>query len=437
MRGAKSRNRGEKTNNPMAMQGEARPYLLNSFWLLAEQALRMIAGFAVGIYVARYLGASQYGSLSYALAFVAVFAAMARLGLDGVVIRALVSDPARRELLLGTAFWLRVAAAVLAVMIVAGSISLIGAGGSIRLYVILIATGLVVQAFDVVDLDLQAKALSKYSALCRMAQAAISACVKLALVMAQAELVAFVAVALFDQLVLAAVFAVAYRRWGAFAFMRRFEARAARELLVSAAPLLLSGFMVAVYARIDQILVMEMLGARAVGIYAAAANLTEALYIVPTAVASAYFPALLAARQTSARYEARWSRLYKAVLVFGIASALAVSVGSGVIVRLLYGPDFEEAGPILAVQSWTLVFICYSAVFGKWLVAEGLHSILPRMTFVAMITNIAAILVLVPAVGLVGVALATLLTQLVPAALFFASDARLRAHLRRALLPGA
>jgi O-antigen/teichoic acid export membrane protein len=83
------------------------------------------------------------------------------------------------------------------------------------------------------------------------------------------------------------------------------------------------------------------------------------------------------------------------------------------------------------------VFICYSAVFGKWLVAEGLHSILPRMTFVAMITNIAAILVLVPAVGLVGVALATLLTQLVPAALFFASDARLRAHLRRALLPGA
>jgi O-antigen/teichoic acid export membrane protein len=107
------------------------------------------------------------------------------------------------------------------------------------------------------------------------------------------------------------------------------------------------------------------------------------------------------------------------------------------IVRLLYGPDFEEAGVILAVQSWTLVFICYSAVLGKWLVAEGLQSLLPRMTFVAMITNIAGILVLVPMVGLVGVALATVLTQLVPAVLFFSIDARLRAHFRRAVLPTA
>src|ERR1700730_9680972 len=98
--------------------------------------------------------------------------------------------------------------------------------------------------------------------------------------------------------------------------------------------------MVGVYARIDQVLVMEMLGPRAVGIYAAAANLTEALYIVPAAVAAAYFSALLALRGAGAAYDARWSALYKAMLVFGVAAALAVSVGSGLIVRLLYGPDF-------------------------------------------------------------------------------------------------
>jgi O-antigen/teichoic acid export membrane protein len=411
--------------------------LRNSFWLLAEQALRMVAGFAVGIYVARYLGASQYGTLSYALAFVSIFAAMARLGLDAVVIRALVAEPGRRELLLGTAFWLRMAAAALAVAIVAASVSLTGASAVVRLYVVIIACGLVVQAVDVLDLDLQAKALSKYSAVCRMSQAVISACVKLALVMAQAELVAFVAVALFDQFILAAAYALAYRRWGAFAFMRHFDARVARELLSYAAPLLLSGLMVAVYARIDQVLLMEMLGPRAVGIYAAAANLTEALYIVPAAVATAYFPALLAARGSGTAYEARWSGLYKAMLLFGFAAALAVSAGSGVIVRLLYGPDFQEAAAILAVQSWTLVLICYSAVFGKWLVAEGLQSLLPRMTLVAMLTNIAAILILVPRVGLVGAAAATLLTQLVPVVLFFSIDARLRAHFRRALLPAA
>ncbi len=418
--------------------GELKRYVVNSIWLFAEQALRLIAGFLVGVYVARYLGPTQFGTLSYSLAFVALFGAVARLGLDAVVIRELIANPERRSVLLGTAFWLKVAGALVALLLIAVSIGLASTPENVRVYVIVIGCGLAMQAFDVVDLDFQARSLPKYAAICRMYQLAISSSVKLVLVATQAELWAFVAVSLLDQLVLAAAFVIAMRRMeGVARFFRRFDMEAARQLFSAAAPLAVAALMVAVYMRVDQLLIMELLGVRAVGIYAAASNLTEALYIVPTVVASSFFPAILYARPSATLYQARLSSLYKATLGFGVASALLVSAGSDMIVRLLYGPQFAEAAPVLAVHVWTLIVVCLSAVLGKWLVAEALQSLVPRMTLVAMIVNIAMILVLVPAFGLVGAAAAACVAQIVPALLFLSLDARLRAHLRGALLPAA
>jgi hypothetical protein len=67
----------------------------------------MIAGFLVGVWIARYLGPEKYGLFSYALAFVSLFAGVAKLGLDGIVVRELVKEPEKKELYLGTAFWLK------------------------------------------------------------------------------------------------------------------------------------------------------------------------------------------------------------------------------------------------------------------------------------------------------------------------------------------
>lgn len=83
-------------------------YFKNTSWMMAEQLLRIIAGLFVGIWVARYLGPQQFGLFSYALAFTAIFGGIAKLGLDGIVVRELVNYPEKRDAYLGTAFWLKV-----------------------------------------------------------------------------------------------------------------------------------------------------------------------------------------------------------------------------------------------------------------------------------------------------------------------------------------
>ncbi len=83
----------------------------NSSWLVCDQVLRMIAGLAVGIWMARYLGPERYGWLSYALAVVGLVSSFTSLGVNAVLVRELVKTPAETEAWMGTAFFIKSASA--------------------------------------------------------------------------------------------------------------------------------------------------------------------------------------------------------------------------------------------------------------------------------------------------------------------------------------
>ena len=68
-----------------------RAVLFNSGALLAERALRLVIGqLAITALLARYLGPEQFGLLQWAVAIVALGAALAGLGLEEILVRELV-----------------------------------------------------------------------------------------------------------------------------------------------------------------------------------------------------------------------------------------------------------------------------------------------------------------------------------------------------------
>jgi PST family polysaccharide transporter len=52
----------------------------------------MGAGLVITLWIARYLGPEQFGMLNFAIAFIALFGAIAGLGLQGIVIRDVLRD---------------------------------------------------------------------------------------------------------------------------------------------------------------------------------------------------------------------------------------------------------------------------------------------------------------------------------------------------------
>jgi PST family polysaccharide transporter len=127
--------------------------LNNSGWLFLDKLLRLGLGVVVGAWVARYLGPSQFGELAYALAYIALFQAIANLGLDGITVRDLSQNKAEAHSLLGTVFALRLGVGVLCwLSAVIGMAWLNGPQDRSVVLTALVGSGLIFQAADTVDL---------------------------------------------------------------------------------------------------------------------------------------------------------------------------------------------------------------------------------------------------------------------------------------------
>src|SRR6202011_928766 len=86
----------------------------NIGWLFADRLVRQGLGLLVLIWMARYLGPTQFGVFNYATAYVALVWSFTDLGLPSIGVRNLVKNPDEAPRILGTAFFLRVGAVVLA-----------------------------------------------------------------------------------------------------------------------------------------------------------------------------------------------------------------------------------------------------------------------------------------------------------------------------------
>ena len=87
---------------PTRLTAGVRRVIHNMGWLLLDRVGRLGAGVLIGAWVARYLGPAQFGLLSFAVAVVSLFATVAYLGLDQLVVRELVANPDQKYELIGT-----------------------------------------------------------------------------------------------------------------------------------------------------------------------------------------------------------------------------------------------------------------------------------------------------------------------------------------------
>ena len=388
-----------------------RKYFANTSWLLGERVLRMVVSLFVGIYVARYLGPERFGLLSYSLSFVMLFSSLSSFGLDDILVRELVQRPEQRNNLLGTVFWLKVCGTILMGTAIALVLKFKPEDQQTYWMIAIITFGFLFQATNVVDFYFQSQVQSKFAVRAQAIQLILTSLFKIYLVWNQAELIWFAFALMLDQVVVAVLFLLVYHwkiEW--FPFLS-FTWIQAKKLMIDAWPLIFAGMVVSVYMKIDQVMLKEMLDAKAVGVYAAAVKLCEAWYFVPTAVIASLFPAIITARKNSETlYEERVQKLYDLMVWVAVAVALPTTLFADWVILILYGADFQEAADVLKMYIWAGVFVSLGVASSKWLIAENLERYSFYSTLLGAILNIVCNFYLIPIYGIRGAALATLIS---------------------------
>ncbi|MBL0687522.1 MAG: flippase [Sulfurospirillum sp.] len=395
-------------------------YFKNTSWLFMEKILRMTVGLFVGVWVARYLGPEQFGLLSYAGSFVGLFTAFATLGLDGIVIRELVKDETKRDELIATAFWLKLFGAFVVLGFLAIAINFTSNDTQTNYLIFIIASATVFQSFNVVDMYFQAKVMSKFVVYVNFISLFMTSLIKIALILNKAPLIDFAWVILFDSFVLACGFIYFFLKKTDFKISHlKFKKETAVSLLRDSWPLILSGIVVSIYMKIDQIMIKEMMDVKAVGQYAAAVRLSEAWYFIPIIISSSLFPAIINAKKVSEKlYYERLQKLYDIMVWMAIAIALPMTFLSDWVVELIYGGQYNEAGGVLMIHIWAGVFVFLGVASGKWFVNENLQMLSFWRAFYGMLINIILNIFLIPKYGIYGAAIAILLSQVVAAYIF-------------------
>ena len=387
--------------------------ITNVSWLFFEKLLRLFVGLFVFVWLARYLGPTQFGVLNYAIAFVALLSAFSNLGLDAVVVKGFVERRTSRGVLFGTATTLRFLGGTVAML---GAIGLIGVvqsdNAQIRMFVAILSFGLVLKSTETIKNWFESEVMSKYVVWVENAAFLAGSLARVLMIWSEQPLMMFVWVLLAENLLIALGLFLAYLLRGGLPEKWMINLSLAKTLLRESWPLALTNFTAMIYMRIDQIMLGHMMGNESVGTYSAAVRVSELWYFVPIAIVSTLFPSILRIKQENETlYRQRLQQLYDLVVLLALVFALVISGVAGWLIEVLFESAYAEAGGLLAIHVWAGVFVAMGVARSNWLVAENYQLYGFYCTLAGAVINIIGNYFLIPLMGGYGAAVATLLSM--------------------------
>jgi PST family polysaccharide transporter len=391
--------------------GTARRITVSLSWLLADRGMRLAGGFLVGLWLARYLGPSDFGLLSVATAATFFGVVATQMGVDGLVQRELVRRPDDAGVILGTVTILGMVVALVTWVLIAAVAVTVVHDPAMRSVLLWLGLLVVPQALVGWEYLFQARSDLRPVVIGQNACFAFCLILRTILILLHAHVVSFAIVAVIERL----GGALAVVAWGS----RRhpvgrlgFDGKIARNVMREAWPVWASALLTTAYLKMDQILIAHWAGVSATGTYAAATRLSELWWSVSTIVATAVLPDLVRARHKSEQQY--WSILQKyldASAAISILAAVIMTVIAPLLVRLFYGVRYADAAGIVAIQFWSAVFIFLSVARGRHLITSGRRLVELWFSLGGVALNLSANVILVPRYGAIGAAWAGLLTQ--------------------------
>jgi O-antigen/teichoic acid export membrane protein len=213
-----------------------------------------------------------------------------------------------------------------------------------------------------------------------------------------------------------------------------FDLRVWRRLLRETLPFAAAAAVGVIYFRETLVLMSLLSSARETGYYSAAFKIVEVLTTVPWILVSSGLPILArAARDDSARLGYAVQRLFEVGLILGVWVSASTIVGARLGIEVVAGAKFHPSIEVLEIQALAVVTSFIAAILGYALLSLRQYRQLLRANILAVTIVTVLALVLIPAYGARGAAIAPTVGEACLGLAYAVSLARSNAHLRLSL----
>lgn len=385
------------------------------------------AGYGIGVLLAavtsvfllRYLGVVDFGRFMTIAALIGIVSGVTDAGLTAVGSRELSTarvGRAREELL----------ASLVALRIVITSLGVVAAVlfAFVAGYDSTLVYGTLLAGVGVLLVNTQATAMLPLSVELRFGRVTAVEVLKHALTLAGvalfvligASLLAFFAVQIG---VGAVVLALTPLLYGSYRLLRpSLDLRKAAELLRDALPMAAVLAMNVAYFRVLVILMSLLATATATGIFATSFRVFEVVVGLPTLVLSVSLPVLsVAAAGDLERLRFGVQRMTEVALATAVFLVLEIAILAEPAIRLIAGSEYEDAAPVLRIQSLALIGVFLGQTWQLALFAMRRQAVLAGANGIALALVLVLGLVLIPPFDAEGAAVAAAVAETTLAAL--------------------
>lgn len=389
-----------------------RKVVKNVYWAVLGKVVNIVSGLLVGILVARYLGPDKFGLMNYVISYVTLFSILASFGLDGVEIRELSKTYAVKEVILGSAFAIRLLFAVVTVFLVLLTLLIFESDRFTVIMVMIYSMSLILSTVNVIRNYFTSIILNEYVVKTEILRTVIGSGIKVLLLVNHCSLAWFIVANTFDFVLIGGGYLYSYQQKEGSVRSWKFDARIAWMLIRESFPLLLSGTAIIIYQKIDAVMIRNMMNNAAVGQFSVASKITELAVFVPMVVAQTVTPLLVQAHQEDPiRYHEKRQMFMDLMVWSAVAMALVMSVSAAPAIHLLYGEKYLKAIPVLQIMAWKAVFMALFAGSGQLIIIENLQRYAAVRNIIGCVVSVGLNLLLIPVWGIVGSAVATVITM--------------------------
>lgn len=388
--------------------------LLNNFsWQFIDRLVRGAGTVLINIYIGRKLGVENFGTINYCLALLSFFQVISTFGLDAVVIKKLanISELDYKKSVLSETFRIRLITSMLSTLLFVTFATLFEEGEE-RLGIYVLSFGILFSFLDISRLYFESQMESRYSVLSELFSFILFLVLKIVILMQGLPLI-YLWGTLSLELVLGKVFTLIlfFKRTKHETKLLNFDKVLMIKIVKESIPLMLASFSVILYMRLDQVMIGRMLGRSDLGIYSAAVRLSEAWYFLPVTINTALYPYFVRIKsQSQDLFTERFQLFYDILSVLSFLAILFFFIFSNQLVDILFGDPFKASANILLVHIISGIFVSLSVASNSWLNIIGKSQIVLYRTVLGAVLNFVLNMILIPKMGIMGCAIATLIS---------------------------
>jgi O-antigen/teichoic acid export membrane protein len=396
----------------------------NSVFYFSSQIAGKGLFFLITVYLARTLGAVEYGKFAFAYGFVTLFSVVTKFGLDLLTSRDVGENPQLASNYLHASLSLRSLLSVFFLLIMLVAIQILHKPADINHVILLLAMSAALHSIAGAGTSLlEALQAFSYRSILNVLMYGFSFVIllsgsseNLTLDFAGMAFVTGAALYCCVSLLLSHVKVARVRFSLDSVFLWR--------LFKMALPLGLMEIFIGIYYRIDTVLLSFFTTDAIVGWYDAAYTFVYGLRLLPVTVAMVLLPGLT---NIYSRNREKAAGIYRTTMYYSIATGVwitfLIAANSAFLVSLVFGDGYDPSSNVLPFLIWTCAIMFANAFQGILLVVTEQRVAFLRATLIGAMSNLILNLILIPRWNMHGAAAATVLSELF---VFFACAIPLR-----------